>query len=202
MVWQSLFWALFGFLLGSIPFSLLMGRWLAHRDIRTVGDGNPGGANALRAGGLKAGVPAILLDIAKGFVPVALAQRAGLTDWHLVPIALAPVLGHAFSPFLGFQGGKALAASGGAWLGLIGLWVFPIYGALALPLTLLQTEDAWAACGGFAPLLLYAFLTGETWLLTFAALNAAVVFWKHRHDLTRRPHLRPWVTDWLVRRGV
>ncbi|MCS7011268.1 MAG: glycerol-3-phosphate acyltransferase [Anaerolineales bacterium] len=197
-----LFWSLLGFFLGAVPFSLLMGKLVVGRDIRTVGDGNPGGANALRAGGLKAGIPAIFLDIAKGFLPVYLAQRAGLSGWSLLPVLLAPIVGHAFSPFLGFRGGKALAASGGAWLALIGWWVFPIYALLALPFTLLQTEDAWSACSGFAPLLVYAFLTGEPWMVTFAALNAAVVVWKHRQDLARRPHLRPWVMALLARRGV
>ena len=140
-----LFWTLVGFLLGAIPFSLLMGRLFANKDIRTVGDGNPGGANAIKAGGLKAGLPAILLDIGKGFLPVFLAQKYGLTGWSLVPVCLAPILGHAFSPFLRFHGGKALGATAEPGSGLIGLWVFPIYGVLAVPATLLQSEDAWSA---------------------------------------------------------
>jgi len=70
---EVVLWTLAGFLLGSIPFSLLMGKLCAHKDIRTVGDGNPGGTNTIKAGGLKAGIPAILLDIGKGFLPVFLA---------------------------------------------------------------------------------------------------------------------------------
>jgi glycerol-3-phosphate acyltransferase PlsY len=197
-----LFWSLLGFFLGSIPFSLLIGKFVARRDIRTVGDGNPGGANAIKAGGLKAGIPAILLDMAKGFLPVYLAQGVGLTAWNLVPVAISPVLGHAFSPFLRFRGGKALAATGGVWVALIGPSAFPIYGALALPFTLLQTEDAWSACVGMLALLGYAFLAGDPWLLTFAALNTSVIFWTHRRDLIRRPHLRNWVTDLLLRRNA
>ncbi len=195
-----LFWSLFGFFLGSIPFSLLMGKLFARRDIRTIGDGNPGGANALKAGGLKVGIPAILLDMAKGFLPVYLAQRAGLTEWSLIPAALAPILGHAFSPFLGFRGGKALATTGGVWTALIGPGVFLIYAILALPFTLLQSEDAWSACAGMLAILGYSFLAAEAWLVTFAALNTSVIFWKHRRDLTRRPHLRSWVSDLLLRR--
>src|SRR5512136_624311 len=125
-------WTLFGFILGSIPFSMIFARLLARTDIRTVGDGNPGGTNALKAGGLKAGLPAILLDIFKGFLPVYLAQRSGLAGWSLLPVCVAPVLGHAFSPFLRFRGGKALGATGGVWVALIGLWTFPVYGLLAL----------------------------------------------------------------------
>lgn len=195
-------WSLFGFLLGSIPFSILMGKLFAKRDIRTVGDGNPGGANALKAGGLKAGIPAILLDMAKGFVPVWLAQRAGLAEWSLIPAALAPVLGHAFSPFLGFRGGKALAATGGVWVALIGLWAFPIYAALAVPFTVVQSEDGWSACAGMLALLGYSILSGEPWLVAFTALNASVIFWTHRRELARRPHLRNWVTSLLSRRDA
>lgn len=197
-----LYWSLFGFFLGSIPFSLLLGELLVKKDIRTVGDGNPGGTNALKAGGLKVGIPAILLDIIKGFLPVWLAQRYGLTDWQLVPVALAPVLGHAFSPFLRFRGGKALGATGGAWVGIVGLWAFPIYGTLAIPLTILQSEDAWSASAGMFALLGYSLFYGEPWMVAFAALNTLVILWTHRRELSHRPQPRPWVSDLLTRRSA
>jgi glycerol-3-phosphate acyltransferase PlsY len=197
-----LFWSLFGFFLGSIPFSLLLGKLFARKDIRTVGDGNPGGTNALKAGGPKIGIPAILLDIAKGFLPVYLAQMYGVMDWSLIPVALSPVLGHAFSPFLRFRGGKALGATGGAWVGIVGLWAFPVYAALAVPFTIVQSEDGWSACAGMVALLGYSIFFGEPWMITFAALNASVIFWTHRRELARRPHLRGWVTNLLSRRGA
>jgi glycerol-3-phosphate acyltransferase PlsY len=197
-----LLWTLVGFLAGSIPFSLIAGKMLAHKDIRAIADGNPGGMNALRAGGLKAGLPAILLDIGKGFLPVFFAMKYGAADWELVPIGLAPILGHAFSPLLHFRGGKALAATGGAWLALIGLPVFPIYAALALPFTLLQSEDAWSANAGMLALLVYAAWADEPWMIAFAVLNTMIVVWTHRRDLVRRPQLRPWAANWLARRGA
>jgi len=193
-------WILAGFILGSIPFSLLMGKLFAHKDIRTVGDGNPGGANAIRAGGLKAGIPAMFLDIGKGFLPVYLAQKYGLAGWTLVPICLAPILGHAFSPFLRFRGGKALGPTAGAWIGLVGLWVFPIYGVLAVPFAIIQSEDAWSANAGMIALLGYAILFGETWMVAFATLNAVLIALTHRRNLTRPPQLRSWVTQLLSRR--
>jgi len=196
----TVFWVLFGFLSGSIPFALILGKLLVRVDVRSVGDGNPGGTNALKAGGLKVGVPAILLDILKGFLPVFLARQAGLGGWPLVPVALAPALGHAFSPFLRFRGGKALGATGGAWVALIGLWAFPVYAALALPATLLQSEDGWSACGGMLALLGYSILLGETWMVAVAALNAALIFWTHRRALAHRPHARTWVINLLRRR--
>lgn len=199
---DMLIWSLVGFFLGSIPFSLLMGKLFAKKDIRTVGDGNPGGTNALKAGGLKAGIPAILLDILKGFVPVYLAQKSGVIDWSLIPVALSPVLGHAFSPFLRFRGGKALGATGGAWMALTGLWAFPIYGALAIPFAILQTEDGWSACAGMVSLLGYSIFYGEAWMVTLAALNMAVIVWTHRRELAHPPQVRAWVADLLTRRSI
>lgn len=199
---DTIVWIVLGFLSGSIPFSLIIGKLVARRDIRTVGDGNPGGANALRAGGLKAGVPAILLDLAKGFVPVYLARRYGVLGWDLVPVAMAPILGHAFSPFLKFRGGKALAATGGVWLALVGLPALFAYAALAVPFTLLQEEDALSANAGMVSLLAYAALRGSAWLFALAALNAALIIWTHRRDLFRIPQWRPWVGNFLSRRGA
>jgi acyl phosphate:glycerol-3-phosphate acyltransferase len=196
----TLFWSAAAFLAGSIPFALIIGKLFAKTDIRTVGDGNPGGTNALKAGGLKIGLPSILLDIFKGFLPVWLAQRYGLMGWSLLPVCLAPALGHAFSPFLNFHGGKALGATAGAWLALIGLWVFPVYGLLAVPATLTQSEDAWSANAGMLALLGYAVLSGQSWLVAFAAMNAALIAWTHRHDLARPPQLRLWVLNIFQRR--
>jgi glycerol-3-phosphate acyltransferase PlsY len=191
---MTLYFVLIGFFCGSIPFALILGKLFAKKDIRTVGDGNPGGTNALKAGGVKVGAPAILLDIVKGFVPVYLAQRFGVTGWSLVPVCLAPIFGHAFSPFLRFRGGKALGATGGAWVGIVGLWAFPIYASLAVPATIVQTEDAWSACAGMLALLGYSILFGEPWMVGLAAMNAMLIVWTHRHDLVRPPQLRPWVS--------
>jgi acyl phosphate:glycerol-3-phosphate acyltransferase len=196
----ALFWVAVGFIAGSIPFSLIMGRLFAKKDIRTVGDGNPGGANAIKAGGLICGIPAILLDILKGFLPVYLAQRFGLGGWSLIPVSLAPILGHAFSPFLRFQGGKALGTTAGVWAALIGLWAFPAYGVLAALMELFQSEDSWSANAGMWSLLVYVILTRQPWMMAFAALNVILIAWTHRHDLIRPPRIRSWVTNIFQRR--
>ena len=195
-----LLFTVFGFLLGSIPFAVIIAKIFAHKDVRTVGDGNPGGTNALKAGGLKIGIPAILLEIAKGFLPVYLAQRYGISGWDLVPVCLAPALGHAFSPFLRFRGGKALGATGGTWVGLIGLWAFPVYGALAVPFTIFQSEDAWSAMAGMLSLVGYSILFGEPWMIAFAVLNTVLIAFTHRRDLVRPLQPRAWVTRVFMRR--
>ncbi len=190
-----LFWTVVGFFSGSLPFSLWLGRLVARADVRRYGDGNPGAANAWRAGGWRAGVPALLLDYLKGATPVALARFGGGIDgWGLVPVALAPVLGHAFSPFLRFRGGKAIAATFGVWSGLT-LWAAPTVMGLALTLAIaFNRTDAWSAVFGVVVLGAYLLLVGATGpLLAVWAGNLALVLWKHRRDLRTPPRARPWL---------
>jgi glycerol-3-phosphate acyltransferase PlsY len=188
-------WTAVGFLLGSMPFSHWITMLLVRKDVRLYGDGNPGAVNAWRAGGWRCGVPALLLDFSKAAVPVHLAISYGrVGSWCLVPVALAPVFGHAFSPFLGFRGGKAIASTFGIWSGLT-LWEVPtVFGVFLSALVLIQKVDAWSAVIGMACLMPYLLLRNspETFLVIWA-VNFAVLLWKHRRDLTVAPSLRPWV---------
>ncbi len=102
------------FFLGSIPFSYLAVRVRTGSDLRDLGSGNPGATNALRTAGPSVALLGLMLDIAKGFVPVWFGRTAGLPDELLAGAALACVLGHVFSPFLAFRGGKGVATGFGA----------------------------------------------------------------------------------------
>ncbi len=197
-------WTSFGFILGSIPFSFLIARYFARLDIRAVGDGNPGAANAWKAGGWPVGVSAVAMDILKGFAPLYLArQYAGIEGWALLPVALAPILGHALQPLLKFHGGKALATSGGVWIAWVGLRVLPVYASLTLPMLALQVEHAWAAFAGMFALLGYAtFVVKTSPLVVFALLNLCIIAWTHRRELHHAPRLRDWVADRLSRRNA
>jgi glycerol-3-phosphate acyltransferase PlsY len=195
------FWTGLGFLLGSMPFSVWLGRWILGTDIRRYGDGNPGAMNAWRAGKWRVGVPASLLDYLKGAVPVSLARFGfGVSGWGLVPVALAPVLGHAFTPFLHFRGGKAIAATFGIWTGLT-LWEGPtILGGLFAVFLLVQSVDAWAVILGMICLLAFLLARGaDTITQAVWAGNLLVLVWKHRHDLRNRPRLRPYLLRILGR---
>jgi glycerol-3-phosphate acyltransferase PlsY len=192
-----LFWVLAGFLCGSLPFSVWLGRLFLRRDVREGGaDRNPGAANAWRAGGWRVGLPVLLLDFLKGAVPVSLANIAsGINGWAMVPVALAPVLGHAYSPFLGFKGGKALAVTLGIWTGLAVSVSRPdIPFALGLlggiPYALLATEG-WPVLIGMILFGGYLWLTGAGLpLLVIALLNLLILVWKHRGALRVPPRLR------------
>jgi acyl phosphate:glycerol-3-phosphate acyltransferase len=198
---QVVVWTLIGFLLGSLPFSVWLGRLFARKDIRQYGDGNPGGVNAWKAGGWPVGLLAMLLDVGKGLVPVLLARANGVDGWGLVPVALAPVLGHAASPFLKFRGGKALATTGGVWLALIGGWAFVAYAVFALSVLALQTENAWTGVSGVVGFLCYSLVSqSPPYLFVIAVLNLALLIWKHRAELRRPVHLRPWAANLAGRR--
>lgn len=103
------------FLCGSLMFSYWLGL-LAKKDLTKVGDGNPGAFNLWLATGYKLGLLGVLLDFMKGYFPlVVLIQREMIADSSIATVAFAPILGHAFSPFLRGRGGKAIAVTFGVW---------------------------------------------------------------------------------------
>src|ERR1700722_7311561 len=107
------------YILGSIPFGILITRILGGKDIRTAGSGNIGAANVTRVAGPAAGILTLLLDTAKGYAAVWLAARY----WHdsatwMMIAGLAVLLGHCFPIWLNFKGGKGAATALGVFLGL------------------------------------------------------------------------------------
>jgi acyl phosphate:glycerol-3-phosphate acyltransferase len=195
----TLFWMLLGFWVGAIPFTIWLGALMLRVDLRNYGNGNPGATNAWRAGGWPLGLPVLLLDYLKGALSVGLAHfGGGLTGWPLVAVALAPIFGHAFSPFLQFRGGKALAVTFGVWTGLT-LGAGPMIFGLVLALVLfVQIVDGWTIVLGVAVFLAYLGLYGEeVYLLAIWGINGGLLIWKYRADLSSPPQLRP-----RVRQGV
>jgi glycerol-3-phosphate acyltransferase PlsY len=150
-----------GYLLGSILPAELIVRHKTGRSMHELDD-NPGGAGTYRKAGLAAAAFVSVFDIAKGIVPVALADALGFKGWWLAAAASAPVVGHNWPVLLRFRGGKGLAAAIGAigWLGwpyilpaylLGGLAVLwrrwaPMMGLVAIPLSLLLM--GWAGLPG------------------------------------------------------
>jgi glycerol-3-phosphate acyltransferase PlsY len=202
MTGTALFWTGLGFLLGSMPFSLWLGHLFLRADVRRYGDGNPGATNAWRAGGWRVGLLALCLDYLKGAVPVGLAHfNLGVSGWGLVTVALAPVLGHAFSPFLRFRGGKALAATFGIWTGLT-LGEAPIILGLLLGLFLfVQESDGWAVLLGLLVFGAHLALQGANlYILVIWGTNALLLAWKYRRELRQALQPRPWVAN-LVRQS-
>lgn len=192
---DAVIWTVLGFALGAIPFSLLIGRWALRTDIRAVGDGNPGATNVLRSGSKAWAVLAMLLDMAKGALPVALAYVTfAKRGWEIVPIALAPVCGHIFSPFLQGKGGKGVATTGGIWIGLTN-GVATLIGIAGMSAGyLIGDNPGWAVALGLGGMGAYLVLfRREPALLAVWALNTALVLWRYGDSLRQRPHLRAWL---------
>ena len=188
-------WTLTAFLLGSIPFSLLIARYVLRTDIREVGDGNPGATNVLRAGSKGWAAVAMLLDMVKAALPVSLAYVVyEIRGAGLAPIALAPVLGHAFSPFLRGRGGKAVAATGGIWIGLTyGVGTVVATACMSLGYAV-QSVAGWAVALGW--LGLGGYLAGfnrDPVLLAVWLGNGLILAWKHRADFRQPPQFRRWL---------
>jgi glycerol-3-phosphate acyltransferase PlsY len=178
----SLLWILPAFFCGSLPLSYWLGKVFLKVDIREYGDGNPGATNVWRAGGKWWGLLAIFLDGLKGLVPVALANDvAGLTGWALLAVSLAPLIGHAYTPFLKFQGGKALATTFGVWTGLTRYQAPVVLGlSLAFWLWLLR-KDGWAVLAGMLSLLAFLLMfQRDLVLLAVWAGNFVILMWKYR----------------------
>ncbi|MCK6580861.1 MAG: glycerol-3-phosphate acyltransferase [Anaerolineae bacterium] len=192
---QTLLWTGIGFAAGSLMLAYWLG-WLAlRRDVRQIGDGNPGATNVLKAGGWQIGALALLLDVLKGAIPVSIATYVvGLSGAPLALAALAPVFGHAFSPFLRFKGGKAVAVSFGVWMALT-LWELPSFGGILLGVWFsLIAVSGWAVLMTFASLIAYLLIAHpDPVLIAVLAVNGALVAWKYRDDLRRFPQPRAWL---------
>lgn len=145
---SELLWVLMamaGYLLGAIPFGIVVSKAMGLPDPRTVGSKNVGFTNVLRVSGKKAGILTLIGDMGKGWVMGFAATQVFQQEWMILLVALAPFLGHLFSPFLGFKGGKGVATALGsvlgvepaiglllllAWLGAVALWRYSSGGAL------------------------------------------------------------------------
>ena len=174
-----------GFLAGSMPWGLWLSRLFRGEDVRTRGSGNIGATNVWRVYGPKLGLPAVLLDTAKGFVPALVATKlAGHGAGVLA--GGAAMLGHWRPLFLGFKrGGKMVATAGGAFLG-----VAPLVGLAGAGVWLLvfgtTRYASVASMVGAVSLVLWAWLFGYPWpVIAFGCFAAAGVVLLHRPNIQR-----------------
>lgn len=121
-------WCLGAFLCGSVPFGLLLVKLVGKGDVRAHGSGNIGATNVSRVAGKGIGVLTLGLDMAKGFLPVYLAKGQGMDPAPVAAVALAAALGHVFTPWLMFKGGKGVATALGTALAFHWVMVLPSVG--------------------------------------------------------------------------
>lgn len=185
-------WSIFvicaSYLFGGIPWGVALGRVIKGVDIRSFGSGATGATNSLRILGWKISVAVFFLDFLKGLVPVVIARWIDLPDWAIAVTAVVTVVGHCWSPYIGFKGGKGMATGGGAavgllpWLLAMGLFIvavvyFTRYVSLASTLT---------AIGG--PLVVFVLwllgLFPGWWVIGITCIGA-IILWQHRGNIGR-----------------
>ncbi len=181
-----LFLALFlSFFIGAIPFGVLIGR-MRGVDVRSVGSGNIGATNVWRALGPKAGTAAFVLDVLKGVAgPVLGRLLVPGNEIGIAACAIAPVLGHTFSPFLGFKGGKGISTSLGGLFGLIplvGIVIFSIWGVILFFTRIISLASVIVCV--MLPFLAY-FMGAPMPSVIVAGLMGLVAFLKHVPNMKR-----------------
>lgn len=191
--------AVCSYLIGAIPFSYIAGKTLKGIDLRQHGSGNLGASNCFRIMGPRVALVVLLLDVAKGFFPVFFAGRiqwetgaAGVgSHWFAVAAMFASILGHLFSPYLKFRGGKGIATSAGAFLAL-SPWAF--LGAFVVFLVVFAARRivSLASISAAVTLPLFVYLADRSGLadahwtyLVVSTLIMAVVVVKHRSNIKR-----------------
>jgi glycerol-3-phosphate acyltransferase PlsY len=173
------------YLIGSIPFALILARRWGAADLRRIGSGNLGAANVLRASGLTAGMLVAALDIAKGAVSVVLAQRLGGAGAGPAAAGVAAIVGHVYPVWLGFRGGKGVATACGVFTVLTPLAVPP---ALAIFLASVWATRYISVGSVLASVVLptAAYVTGSPGPVVAAAVAASVlIVFRHRSNLAR-----------------
>lgn len=192
---QIILWSIVGYLSGSVLYSRLLARYFLKVNLASIGDGNPGTFNVGRVGGAKWAILAFALDCSKAAVPVGLSYVVlGIQGWEIIPIALAPIIGHKYPLFFGFKGGKAIAAAAGAWVG-IAQWEVITIGSLLLLFWYFSVENsAWATQFMTWSLLPYLYLTNKPAIWLYAMLATVLILaWTHQADLRQPAHIKPWV---------
>jgi acyl phosphate:glycerol-3-phosphate acyltransferase len=174
--------ALFGYLLGSVPFGLLITRAAGIGDVRKIGSGNIGATNVLRTGHKGLAALTLLLDALKGTAAVLIAGRYG-ADLAIVA-GLFSFLGHLFPVWLGFKGGKGVATYLGVLAGL--MWkVALIFAAVWIAVALLLRYSSLAALVAATAVPLSLLVMGYQDFAIVFALMSIIVFIKHRANITR-----------------
>ena len=188
MIWAA--WLAGAYLAGSIPFGFLIGK-MRGVDVRTVGSKNIGATNVFRTVGKKWGLLAFLCDFLKGFVPVLLAKKFG-GEAHLpLAVGLMTVVGHMFTCFMKFKGGKGIATGFGMLVGLLPCLVLTAFGIWAVTVWLSHYISL-GSCLAAAFLVVgvwFPWLGSEGWrnlpLSIVVTLVALVAIYKHKTNIRR-----------------
>ena len=198
-MYDTLIWTFIAFISGSVPWSLICVRTLSGQDVRRVGDGNPGATNAWISSGWMVGSISMLLDVLKAAVPVWLfTNQFSDTSYpvhflSVTVVAISPIIGHAFPPFLRFRGGKALAPSWGSWIALTSGMAFPVAVLILGVMHLMQKNHAITATTCLIGFIVIFSIIDTQALIIFGILNLLLVIFKHRSEYQHGIAFRSWI---------
>jgi glycerol-3-phosphate acyltransferase PlsY len=177
------------YFIGGIPWALLIGKWTRGIDIREHGSGNTGAANAFRVLGRGPGFAVFALDYLKGVLAMLLTVALAPWAWHdvtLVLTGLAVMVGHTYSPYMRFSGGKGLAVGAGVvtiLTPIVFLILLPTFFLVAVPTRYISLGAI--VCAILYPPLVAFFYPGLWWTLAFSIVAAGIVLWRHRSNIGR-----------------
>jgi glycerol-3-phosphate acyltransferase PlsY len=173
---------------GAIPFGVVLGKLLHGSDLRDIGSGSTGTTNALRAYGPKISAMVLLGDVLKGALPVIAARWLDADPWVTGAVAVLTVVGHCWSPFIEFDGGKGVATGGGA---LFALQPWAILALLVMAGVVLATRYVSLASIVTAVSIGLALTVAAIWdrepvaFAVSALVIAAIIVWRHRGNINR-----------------
>jgi acyl phosphate:glycerol-3-phosphate acyltransferase len=186
---------LIGYVSGSLPFGLWLGRWLRGVDVRTLGSGNLGATNVYRSLGRGIGIATLILDMAKGALPVALvpagavgAAFPGGAAVCAIAVGLGAILGHVFTFLAGFRGGKGVATAAGVVLALAPLATLLCLAIFVVTVAVTRYISVGSIVGSAAFPVAVALLSPRGVrepVFAFGVVVAALLIWRHRENITR-----------------
>jgi acyl phosphate:glycerol-3-phosphate acyltransferase len=188
---EAVLWIAASYVIGSIPFGLVVSKLLFRQDLRKLGSGNIGATNVLRNYGVQPFIAVMLLDMAKGVAAVAIGRALGLGPTLSLVAGLASIVGHNWSLFLKFKGGKGIATSGGVIIAAYPWQVtLAVLGVFAVVVLLTRIMSVGSITGAIAfPVASGIVLGGELgeyWPhLVVAILTCAFAIFKHRQNIKR-----------------
>jgi glycerol-3-phosphate acyltransferase PlsY len=193
-IFLPLFAVLAGYLIGSLSFAVIVSRFMGLSDPRTFGSKNPGATNVLRSGSKAAAILTLLLDAAKGWLPVVLVkwygQAYGLGDGTMAMVGLAAFLGHVFPVYFKFAGGKGVATALGVLLGLSGwLGLATVLIWLLMAVVFRYSSLASITAAVLAPVV-YVLADGGLWIMSKSvalcvAVMALFLIYRHGENINR-----------------
>lgn len=183
---STLVWVPLAYLLGSIPTGYLLGKILKGIDIREHGSGNPGATNVFRVVGKGAGIATLIIDGFKGFLPVQIVLNLmPQNQWLALLTGLSAIVGHNWSIFLRFRGGKGVATSAGLFLALIPVPTLIAMSFFLAALLITKHVSVGSMVGVISLCVSTSILTASTLLTLFTIFCALIILFSHRKNIHR-----------------